>query len=636
MEPFYNTSEKKIQSECVLYFFMHAWYDNGKERHERTGPKNERRETMYIFPEEIRKAYEAQTIPLVYDQLIDGQVVPMLLSDGFCELVGMEREQAMEWFRHSQFERLHPDDVGRIVQVSDDFARHRSGYDVIFRSRHEDGYHFIHAVGKWQIMPDGTELALLTYADVSQSTQEITALNEKYRVFQQDRFYTDQVTGIPNLNYLHEFARERIHRIRMEGKTPALFYSDVDSMQSYNSQYGFAQGDELLRLIAEVLNKTFPEALVTRGADDYFIAITPFDGERALLEQLDAANDEIRRRAFGNTMGIQAGICVYEENMQTAEAFDHAKLALKRLGSDLNVSYRFFSHEEDEQYWNQRYIVENFDKALHSGWFKVYYQGINRVDTAKDTAFEALARWVDPVRGIISPKEFIPTLEKYHLLYRLDLFIFEQVCREVAERHDAGLPMMPVSVNFSAQDFDHADIVSELNRLVDQYQVERCGIGRGYFIVEITEQDMAKGTERFHEQLRAIRRCGFKLWLDDFGSGYSSLNVFSRFDVDLVKFDMELLRNLNDHNGANREILRAMTGVARKLGVHTLAEGLETEEQRQFLREIGCELTQGYLFHRPEPLDSILYKLNCGQHIRPYETDEERNELIRKWFSAKS
>ena len=589
---------------------------------------------MYIFPDEIRKALEAQPISLVYDQLIDGKVVPLLLSDGFCEQVGLPREQAMEWFRDGQYERLHPDDVGRIAQVSDDFANHRGEYDVVFRSRHPDGYHFIHTIGKWQIMPDGTELALLTYADVSQSVDAIVALNEKYKLFQQDRFYTDQLTGIPNLNYLHEFAGERVHRMRTEGKTPALIYTDVNSMRSYNNQYGFLRGDELLRLIAEALKKTFPEALVSRSVDDHFIVITPFEGEEATVARLDAANEEIRRRAFGNIIGIRAGICVYERDMQTPAAIDLAKHALKSLDSDMDVSCRFFSHEEDDLYWKQRYIVENFDKALRSGWFRVYYQGINRVATGKDTAFEALARWVDPIRGIISPAEFIPTLEKYHLLYKLDLFIFEQVCREVADRHAAGLPLMPVSVNFAGQDFDHVDIVSELNRLVEQYQVDRCGIGKHFFIVEITEQDMAQGTDSFHQQLRALRRSGFKLWLDDFGSGYSSLNVFSRFDVDLVKFDMELLRNLNDHNGANREILRAMTGVARKLGVHTLAEGLETEDQRQFLKEIGCELTQGYLFHRPEPLDAILYRLSCGQPLRPFETDAEREELIHKWFDG--
>ncbi|MBQ8094536.1 MAG: EAL domain-containing protein [Clostridia bacterium] len=245
-----------------------------------------------------------------------------------------------------------------------------------------------------------------------------------------------------------------------------------------------------------------------------------------------------------------------------------------------------------------------------------------------------MARWVDPVRGIIPPSEFIPTFEKYHLLYQMDLYIFEQVCVEVRRRYDAGLLMMPVSVNFARQDFDHADIASELDRIIDKYDLSRYGIDKSFFIIEITEQDMATGRENIMEQLRRIRSSGFTLWLDDFGSGYSSINVlFSRFDVDLVKFDLELLQHLDDHNGVNREILRSMVSLARRLGIHALAEGVETEEQRDFLKEIGCEFAQGYLFYHPEPLDTILYRLSGGQRVKPFETKAERDTYDNTWHT---
>ena len=125
---------------------------------------------------------------------------------------------------------------------------------------------------------------------------------------------------------------------------------------------------------------------------------------------------------------------------------------------------------------------------------------------------------------------------------------------------------------------------------------------------------------------------GYQLWLDDFGSGYSSLSMFSHFDFHLIKFDMELLRHLDEHNGANRRIIRAMTGVAKELGIHTLAEGMETEQQRQFLRECGCELAQGFRYHKPEPLESFLDKAREGLGHRVCETPEERHEKMRKWI----
>lgn len=587
---------------------------------------------MYTFPEEIRKAYEAQPIALVYDQLINGKVVPLLVSDGFCDLVGMDREHAMAWFLEGQFERIHPDDVGRVAHVSVEFANHRSEYDLVFRTRHEDGYHVIHAIGKWQTMPDGTELALLTYSDLTANLDAMSGTMEDYHLFRKDQFFTDPLTGLPNLNYMNQFADERVHALRVGGKRPVLIYADVMGMHYYNGQYGYQKGNEFLRHIAETLREAFPEALVVRGQDDHFILIDAFDERRRLEENIALANDAIRRGAEGSTVGIKTGVCIYEEGMRTIEALDHARNALKWIGNDLNRICNFYTFMDEDQLWNQRYVIESFDQAMAEGWIKVYYQGISRVETGKGTAFEALARWIDPVRGILSPSEFVPVLKKYHLLHKLDLFIAEQVCREYPLRVSEEVPILPVSVNFSAQDFDYADIPSALEEIYSRYQVPDVA-GEKSLIVEITEQDLAVAEERLHEQIRRLRRNGFRIWLDDFGSGYSSLNAFSRYDVDLIKFDLELLRNLDENNGANRRIMKAMVDVARELGIHTLAEGMETEEQKAFLQAIGCELVQGYLYHRPEPIAAMIYRQKNGQRPRPFETAEERKQMTEKWYS---
>ena len=277
------------------------------------------------------------------------------------------------------------------------------------------------------------------------------------------------------------------------------------------------------------------------------------------------------------------------------------------------------------------YVFENFYKAINNGWIRVYYQCFLRLETGNGMGFEALARWIDPVKGMISPNDFIPALEKYHMMHELDLYMFEQVCREVRLRQEAGLPLMPVSINISRQDFDYIDVAAEINRIYDKYSLDTYGINKEYFMIEITEQGLASATGRFYEQLEAIRNSGFALWVDDFGSGYSSLNVFSSFNIDLIKFDMDLLRNLDVHNGANRVILKAMVGAAKKLGIHTLCEGLETEEQKQFLLDIGCELAQGYLYHKPESLDTIFTRLNIGIPIPSWETSEERKKLEEHW-----
>ena len=176
---------------------------------------------MFVFPDPVRKAYEALPQPLVIEQFIDEKVVPLLVSDGFCRLVGKNRESTMEWFFGSQYERVHPDDVGNVAHVSDEFAHHRGDYNVIFRAKHEEGYHYIHAVGEWMTAHDGTELAVLIYTDVSDSGRTITKLADQYDLFKQDVFYSDPVTGLPNRNYFNRFGEDKLHAIRTAEQTPA-------------------------------------------------------------------------------------------------------------------------------------------------------------------------------------------------------------------------------------------------------------------------------------------------------------------------------------------------------------------------------------------------------------------------------
>ena len=285
----------------------------------------------------------------------------------------------------------------------------------------------------------------------------------------------------------------------------------------------------------------------------------------------------------------------------------------------------------DDKYWQRRYIVENFDKAMKAGWIRVFYHAIYRIENRKIAAFEGLARWVDPGHGVIPPNDFIPVLRKYHQLYKLDLYMFEQVCREAKRRYEVGLPLVPVSVNFSQQDFDHADIVAEMNRIYDKCELAG-SVDKSLFIVEVTEQDLAVGPDKLQEQLEQIRKNGYGLWLDDFGSGYSALNVFSRFDFDMIKCDLELLKHLDDHGGINRLILKELVDVARQIGVHVLIEGLETEEHLAFVREVGCELAQGFYYHKPEPLDVIVSRFKSHDAFSLCETQQERDEMNRKWL----
>ena len=595
-------------------------------------------EAVYQFPEDLKRAYEASPLSFVYYQNIDDRAVPVLVSDGFCSNVGMPRETVSQWLSNNMFGRMHPDDVGVVSQISDDFLHQRGEYDVIFRcllptkdGSDKEEYMYMHGLGKWQTMPDGTELAVITYGNITVAQKATAGKTEDYLKVHKDRFYTDPLTELPNINYINEFGEEKLRKIKSSGKTAKIIFIDIYSMQSYNNQYGIEKGDKLLCLTAKTLIRCFPDALVARAVDDHFLIITDIDDNEKLEMLIQRANRMICKTAFGNTSGIRSGVSSVDESKNISMAIDHAKMALKRIENNMNRVVEFFSDYDNQLYFKNRYIIENFTQAMRNNDIKIYYHSLRRAENCKVAAFECLARWEDPERGMIYPGEFIPVLLKYHQLYKLDLYMFEQACKEVKIRYANGLPLVPVSINFSRQDFDHTDVVEAMNRIYDKYGVSEY-VDKSYFIVEITEQDLETAEESFKEQLKKLRENNYRLWLDDFGSGYSSMSVFSQFDFDLIKFDMNLIRHLDDNGSVNRLLLEDIVRLARKLGVHTLIEGVETEEHLEFVRKIGCELAQGYYFNKPEPLYAILERVERTGIIKVCETPEERDEYNRKWF----
>ena len=589
---------------------------------------------MYQFPDDMRRTLEALPVPMAYYQHEGEKITPLLVTDGLCRLMQLDRKTLTHMLEVAIFERVHPDDAGLLWKTAVAFANHESRYDVLYRACYDDTgiYRYYHTVGHWQTMPDGTEIAVLNYTDITAAMEEDERLRASFVAQHHDHFYSDPVTQLHNGNYFHEFADEKVQRLREGGEQPMLIYINVDSMRSYNNQYGVAKGDALLRLIADELKSTFHNALIVRLVDDKFAVLTGAMEDLDFSYAINSADQAIRADAEGNTIGIQAGVCVYDADMTTSTALDRARHAFRQIGDDLNIIYNYYSRDTEEQYWEERYIIENFDTALEEGWIQVYYQTLNRIATGKTAALEALARWVDPEKGVIPPGVFIPVLEKHHLLYNLDLYMVEMVCQEIPGRQSGGLPLQPVSINFSAQDFDHVDVADELNHIIDRYHIEQYDLSRHDFIVEITEQDLAQGSDSFRQQLKKLRESNYRLWIDDFGSGYSSLNVFSQYDFDLVKFDIELLRHLDDNNGANRVIMKTITQMCSQLGVLSLAEGVETQEQLDFLRSIDCEFAQGFYMYYPQTLDQILERLEGGEDMVICETREERHQRLQDWF----
>ncbi|MGE9922943.1 EAL domain-containing protein [Acidaminococcus fermentans] len=239
----------------------------------------------------------------------------------------------------------------------------------------------------------------------------------------------------------------------------------------------------------------------------------------------------------------------------------------------------------------RQYIQTHIDEALEKGWIQLYYQPVVRALSRTLAGYEALARWQDPVRGLISPAAFIPALEEIHAIHKLDLYMVDQICSLYGPRNNLGFPTVPISFNLSRLDFFDCDIHAEISRRVD-----RASVPHGNLAIEITESVFVQDMSVIAPILDQFRQDGYSLWMDDFGSGYSSLNVLKDYAFDTIKLDMEFLRRFSDRA---KVIVESVIRMAKDLNIQTLAEGVETEAQAEFLRSIGCSLLQGFLFSKP-------------------------------------
>jgi len=251
----------------------------------------------------------------------------------------------------------------------------------------------------------------------------------------------------------------------------------------------------------------------------------------------------------------------------------------------------------------EQFVADHFDEALALGHIQPYYQPVIRTISRQLCSMEALARWVDPQRGVIPPDQFIPVLERNQVIHRLDECIIRQVCAMIRDRLEAGEVPIPVSVNLSRLDFSLCDVFGVVDGIASRYRIPH-----DFLYIEITESVMAEQESRMHDIVDRFHAAGYQIWMDDFGSAYSSLNVLKDYSFDEIKLDM---RFLSSFNLRSRRILTAVIQMAKEIDIHTLAEGVETQEQLRYLRNIGCEKVQGFYFGKPMPLADALAHLEA-------------------------
>ena len=260
------------------------------------------------------------------------------------------------------------------------------------------------------------------------------------------------------------------------------------------------------------------------------------------------------------------------------------------------------------------YVTDHIDRAVKNKWLKVYYQPVIRALTGSLCSVESLVRWDDPEVGFLSPAQFIGALEQSAQIDKVDRYVVEQVCSDLHDRMRNGKPVVPVSINCSRLDFTLCNMLEVVEEAVARY-----GIPREYIHIEVTESMIASDQAMMSRVIADFKKTGYEVWMDDFGSGYSSLTFLKDYQFDLLKMDMNFLSSFTDRS---KTILRSIVLMAKDLGFKTLAEGVETKEELVYLTEIGCGKIQGYYYGRPQPIEEMFAHLEDIQVS--IETPEER------------
>jgi len=417
--------------------------------------------------------------------------------------------------------------------------------------------------------------------------------------------HIDELTGLHNLTGILEHLQG--HDQYSASDSTVIIYINVMNFKVFNQKYGFAGGNDFLRGMAHELKNLFPNELVARTSGDQFIVLGKSIVKEELLEKLEEFREAVHNYEKGLKMKIKAGIyCAKGDEEDPVIMVDRAKMACDDIIRVYDRDNNLYTEELDKRNELRQYVIDNFENAFKQRYFQVYYQKEIRAVTRKVCGYEALARWLDPQYGIISPAVFIEVLESVHLIHRLDIYMIDQVCSDLRDDIDSGYEVEPISVNLSRLDFELCDIMSEIDKCREKYDIPK-----ELLHIEVTESAIAAGADFLGKHIKKFRDAGYEVWMDDFGAGYSSFNNLKDYDFDVVKIDMGFLREF-ETNQKSRIILASIVNMAKELGIHTLAEGVETEEQYEFLLKIGCEKMQGYLFGKPKPVSEFVRSDDCS------------------------
>ena len=419
--------------------------------------------------------------------------------------------------------------------------------------------------------------------------------------------YHDILTGLPNRWLLRDRMEQALKYVRQKKTGLAVMFLDLDRFKNLNDTLGHMIGDYLLRAVAERLNLILNErdTLARLGGDDFVVMLMDILGPEQAAAAADLLLTALHEPFVLDDKEIYVGASIgIALNPANGDEFDvlikNAESAMYYAKDQGRNNYQFFSHEIQAA-TADRFAIENeLRGAIRASELRLYYQPQFTLHDGRITGLEALVRWEHPKRGLTAPDKFIPVAEESGLIIPLGEWVLRQAVEDGVKLRNAGCKLQRLAINLSARQLYHQDTLDMLRDMV-----ARGDLGTDALEIEITESGIMQNPEQAVANLNAIRDMGIGIAIDDFGTGYSSLAYLKRFPINILKIDRSFIRDITlDQDDTT--IVKTILAMAQALNLRVIAEGVETQEQYDFLAELGCAEGQGYLFARPMPCEDLI------------------------------
>ena len=420
---------------------------------------------------------------------------------------------------------------------------------------------------------------------------------------------TDINTGVANQNSLMYYAVNLIKNGRI-GDYTGIFFNN-HNFKYVNKVFDYSQGDVILRNYAHMVKSYLDsDEEIARLGGDNFVVICRNENASDFISKIKDVHmsHEFRSVKRELQLGVTAGIACLEGVDKPREVMARTSIAYQAARKTGAGSIVVYTKEIQKQLMDDQEILAAFPQALAAGEFVVYYQPKVRIADKSIYGAEALVRWVRDGQ-VVTPARFIPQFEREGSVCRLDYYMLEQVCGFLKSRLDKGQKIVPVSVNFSRRHLEESDLVERITGTIDRF-----GIDRSYIEIELTESEDYQNYEIMSSVIERLKERGISTSIDDFGTGFSSLNMIKKVDLDTIKIDKSLIPFDDVNNNKHQDIVMfsSIINLIGRLGKKSVAEGVETTQQLDYLEKLGCDIVQGYVFDKPLPKDEFEQRLESG------------------------